>query len=149
MPASADRRLEALSGAARLPVGTKVGLALETLAMYARVRWLLRRHGLERTVGAVRTRPVARDPLRDGRSRAAGARLARAASRTLSPLPADTRCLVKSVVVTSLLARHGIASTLVIAVKRDGAFIAHAWVEQDGRPVLPAGDPALRRLLEL
>ena len=76
-------------------------------------------------------------------------RLAQAVGRTLSPLPGDTRCLMRSLVLSSLLSRRGLESTLVIGARTAPEFAAHAWVEMGGRPVLPDGGETYRRLLEL
>jgi hypothetical protein len=76
-------------------------------------------------------------------------RLGRAVSRTLSVLPTDSRCLVKSLVLTSLLTRRGASSSVVIGVRPGGEFEAHAWVEQAGAPLLPTGNGKFERLLEL
>lgn len=68
--------------------------------------------------------------------------LARAVQRTLKLAPLDDRCLMQSLVLTALLARRGIASTLHIAVKPGDEFKAHAWVEYFGSTLLPgAGEP--------
>ncbi len=47
-----------------------------------------------------------------------------------------------------MLDRRGIEQTVVIAVQPQ-PFSAHAWVEVEGQPVLPDGDPGYERLLEL
>jgi hypothetical protein len=66
----------------------------------------------------------------------------------IGPLPTDSRCLFSSLTVMCMLDRRGIEQTVVIAV-RPRPFSAHAWVEVDGKPVLPDGDPGYERLLEL
>jgi hypothetical protein len=76
-------------------------------------------------------------------------RLGRAAARTLALLPGDTRCLVRSLVLTRMLARRGIPVKLVIAARTDPDFLAHAWVEYAGEPVLSSGDGSFGRLVEL
>jgi hypothetical protein len=116
-------------------------LAGEIVASYVRVRWLLRRGGLPATVDALRggeNRAASRRPP-DRAAHVTGIFLGRAVARTLRLLPADSRCLMRSLVLTSLLARRGIASSLVIAVRPAGDFAAHAWVEYEGRPLLPTG----------
>jgi Transglutaminase-like superfamily len=85
----------------------------------------------------------ARDPLVEARH------LGSAVTRTLALLPGDTRCLVRSLVLTRLLARRGIPATLVIATRTTPSFAAHAWVEHAGRPVLPPGDRSFGRIVEL
>jgi hypothetical protein len=48
-----------------------------------------------------------------------------------------------------LLARRGIASRLVIGARTAPDFLAHAWVEHDGKPVLSMLDGSFGRLVEL
>lgn len=74
-------------------------------------------------------------------------RLGRAVLRTLRLLPTDSRCLIRSLVLTRLLARRSIPNTLVIGVRKTSEFEAHAWIEHDGQPILPAGE--YTRLTEL
>lgn len=113
----------------------KAALALEILATYARARWLLLRDDL----------PAALRQLRGatGADRATATydftavRLSHAVTRILSALPMDAKCLVRSLVLTAVLARRGIASTVVIGVRPGDDFAAHAWVETGGRAVLP------------
>jgi hypothetical protein len=69
--------------------------------------------------------------------------------RTLALVPGDTRCLARSLVLTQLLARRGIRSKLVIGTRTAPDFIAHAWVEHHGQPVLSPGDGSFGRLVEL
>jgi hypothetical protein len=82
-------------------------------------------------------------------AQAAGARLGKAVTRVLAPLPLDSGCLRLSLVLCTLLARRGIASSVVIGVKGGTAFGAHAWVEVDGQPVLPPVHDEFERLVEL
>ena len=58
-------------------------------------------------------------------------------TRTLRVLPTNSRCLVQSLVLSRLLATRGIPSTLVIGARSDSTFMAHAWVEHGGYPLLP------------
>jgi hypothetical protein len=66
--------------------------------------------------------------------------------------PVKATCLKQALVLSWLLGRRGIATTLRIGVARGGgSFEAHAWLEQDGQvllglpasegyePLLPAG----------
>jgi hypothetical protein len=64
-------------------------------------------------------------------------------------MPGDTRCLARSLVLTRLLAQRGIPAKLVIGVRAAPDFLAHAWVEYDGVPVLSPGDGSFSRLVEL
>lgn len=76
--------------------------------------------------------------------------LGHAVGRLVPRLPvADTRCLTRSLVLSRMLDRRGIPSTLVIGVRAGEDFGAHAWVEVAGHPVLPAGEYAQGRLTEL
>jgi len=128
----------------------RVGLIWEIAASYARVRWWLRRRTVEQVAHA----------LRRGR-RLAGAdgtlprellqlswRLGRLVERGLERLPGDTRCLTRSLVLVRMLAERGIHSTLVIGVKSEPEFAAHAWVEVQGRAMLEPSDYAQGRLAE-
>lgn len=64
-------------------------------------------------------------------------RLGRAVERVLAWTPRRSRCLVQSLVLTRMLARRGIESSLVIGVAAGESFAAHAWVEADGVALLP------------
>lgn len=126
----------------------KASLGLEIARAYSRARWLLWRSDLPTTLTALRAEsaPPVTDPVEAGRT---GLRLGRAVGRTLRHLPFDSRCLMRSLVLTSLLARRGIETSFVIAVKVDSEFVAHAWVERDGVPLLEPAEPAFARIVEL
>jgi hypothetical protein len=125
----------------------KAALAFEILLAYARARHLLWRQALPEALRKLRNVPVTKasppDPVRGGR------RLGIAVVRTLRLLPTDSRCLVRSLVLTRVLSRRGVASTLVIGVRRGDELQAHAWVEHKGIPLLDAGETSFRRLGEL
>lgn len=125
-------------------------LAWEILASYRDVRRLLRGTPIEVVVERLRGRQE-REPARatDRETLLEAQRLGRAVQLTLRLLPGDTRCLTRSLVLTRLLARRGIAAKLVIGACAKPSFSAHAWVEQAGHPVLPAGEHSLGRLVEL
>jgi Transglutaminase-like superfamily len=126
---------------------TKLALGLEILAAYARVRWLLWRCDLVTTLKRLRGEgPGSRAARHDDLG---GQRLGNAVGRTLRVLPTDSRCLMRSLVLSSLLARRQIDSSLVIGVRSDPSFAAHAWVEQDGEALLPDGEEHYLRLVEL
>lgn len=128
-----------------LPLPRKLALAGEIVVAYVRIRRLLRRRDLRRTLEAIRTgAPAGRPPTATTDERLAGA-----VQRTLERLPADSRCLMQSLVLTRLLARRGRASTLVIGVSPAGRFGAHAWVEREGVALLPAHLGDFGRLAEL
>lgn len=124
----------------------KALLALEILTAYARVRTALMRSDFQATLERIRSRE--QPAPRHGRAEfVSGLRLGRAVSRTLVLLPTDSRCLMRSLVLTELLVRRGIASSLVIGVRSAPDFEAHAWVECAGAPLLP--DKEYERLVEL
>lgn len=131
--------------ASRLSARSKLALAYEIVVAYGRARWLLRRHDLPHVLERLRTAP----PRTTGESAAPDEQLARAVRRTLRTLPADSRCLMQSLVLTRLLARRDRPATLVIGVSPAGSFTAHAWVERDGVPLLPTGEDEFGRLAEL
>jgi hypothetical protein len=134
----------------RLPAARKVQLAVEILGVYVRIRRLIKHSELPRILELVRVAPTVRRrlPLSEPDD---SARLGRVVGRTLRRLPADTRCLTRSLVLVALLARRGIAASLVIAVRPDNdlSLVAHAWVEMDGRPVLAPAGPDHGRLVTL
>jgi transglutaminase superfamily protein len=123
---------------ARLPRGRSLGLGErarligEVVTAYARAR-----------------RELRQVPIDGPEALEEAARLGRIVVRTLAFLPGDTRCLRRSLVLTQLLARRGISGRLVIGARTAPDFLAHAWVEHDGIPVLsPEGD-SFGRLVEL
>jgi hypothetical protein len=137
--------------APRRPMTTprRAALASEILLTYARVRWLLwRNEHLPTVLAELRGTQVRMSP-QDVPPRLAAVRLGRAVTRTLPLLPTDSRCLMRSLVLTSLLARRGVPSRVVIGVQAGTKFAAHAWVEHDGEPVLPASRDVYGRLLEV
>jgi hypothetical protein len=123
----------------RQSVPRKIRLATEILRVYCRARWaLLRSSGFNAAVAALRA-GGSEDRLA-GESASTflqAARLGWAVRRTLRLLPTDSRCLMQSLVLTQLLARRGIDSSLVIGVRAGDDFEAHAWVEYCGEPLLP------------
>jgi hypothetical protein len=132
----------------RLSTPRRLRLAGEIFAAYARARWSLRRGTLADAVAALRAGgPSAHEP--DGDQLLTGIRLGRSVGRALGALPADSRCLVRSLVLTRLLASRGIRSSLVIGVRSEPEFEAHAWVECAGVALLPPGDESYARLVEL
>jgi hypothetical protein len=139
---------------APLPRGRPVGLRerprliAEVVVAYLRAWRELRRAPIETAV--VRLRGGHEAGGRGGpEALEEAARLGRIVVRTLAFLPGDTRCLRRSLVLTQLLARRGISGRLVIGARTAPDFLAHAWVEHDGIPVLdPEGD-SFGRLVEL
>jgi hypothetical protein len=134
----------------RLTATEKARLGAEILSLYVRARWRLRRDDL----------PTALARLRDEDAEPAvpatafdepwvGRVLGTITTRMLGALPADGRCLVRSLVLTGLLSRRGIQTKLVLAVHPGERLAAHAWVEYDGIALIEPGRPPLERLAEL
>ncbi|HTU77813.1 MAG TPA: lasso peptide biosynthesis B2 protein [Solirubrobacteraceae bacterium] len=133
----------------RLSQAERTALALEILIAYARARRQLRRAPIAEVVGALRSLPARRVAAEGDEALLHARRLGRAVTRLLGLLPGDTRCLVRSLVLTRLLARRGIPAKLVIGARAAPEFLAHAWVEYAGDPVLDVGDGSFGRLVEL
>jgi hypothetical protein len=126
-------------------------LALEIVLAHVKVRRALRGNTPVDVVLATlrpdrelpRSKPLNAEVTREIRH------IAHAVTRTLALLPGDTRCLTQALVLSSLLANRAIATTLVIGAHSAPGFAAHAWVEHEGRPILPAGDGLFETLAEL
>jgi hypothetical protein len=123
-------------------------LAAEIVATYLQARRALRRAPITSVVAELRSEspPV---PSAGTGTLEEARRLGRAVARTLALMPGDTRCLARSLVLTRLLARRGIPAKLVIGTRPAPEFLAHAWVEYGGHPVLSAGDGTFGKLVEL
>jgi len=132
----------------RLTHGERARLAVEILASYLQAQRALRRAPIESVIARLRSRSPAAAPVAPG-SLEEARRLGRAVSRLLRYVPGDTRCLARSLVLTRLLARRGIEAKLVIGARTTPDFLAHAWVEHAGDPVLDPGDGSFGRLVEL
>ncbi len=142
-----------MAAAQRLTSAERTRLAVEILTSYLQARRELRRGPIASVMVALRSQAqfVSASPaiatteggLEEAR------RLGRAVTRLLALLPGDTRCLVRSLVLTRLLARRGIHAKLVIGARAAPEFLAHAWVEYRGKAVLPPGDGSFARLVEL
>ncbi len=113
------------------------------------MRWQLARKELPAAVDALRRLAV--DPPKEVSEQTyfEAGRLAWAVQRTLRVVPTDSRCLMQSLVLTRLLARRGISSSLVIGVRPAGEFEAHAWVEYCERALLPGDQGIYEPLTEL
>lgn len=111
-------------------------LAAEIVAAYARARWAMREGDLPRAVAKLRSAEARRAA---GIRRAGCFHLAGAVRRVLSLLPTDARCLTQSLVLLALLERRGVSASLMIGVRSEPEFGAHAWVELGGEALLPAG----------
>ncbi len=154
----------------------RASLILEILTSYVRARKVLRETSIEPAVATLRRRAQADtrhatdarhgkyfeaatetraqhtspdDEEPDPRTLAEAHRLGRAVRLTLTLLPGDKRCLARSLVLTQLLAKRRISARLVIGARPAPSFLAHAWVEHAGHPVLPIGDGSFGRLVEL
>jgi hypothetical protein len=134
----------------RYSLREKASLTLEIVATYARVTRRLRNTQLIPLVEDLRRRSPGRsaygDPLAE---KAAAIRIGRAIGRIVRFLPGDSRCLVRSLVLTEILARRGVASTLIVGVAPAPKFQAHAWVEIDGVALLPSLEHIHERIVEL
>jgi len=131
----------------RLSYPARARLAVEIFAAYAKSRRALRRAPIATVLAELRAQTPSvnreRDSLEQARS------LGWVVARVLAYVPGDTRCLVRSLVLTRLLASRGIEAKLVIGARTTPEFLAHAWVELNGTPVLDPGDGSYGRLVEL
>ena len=126
-------------------------LVCEIVAAYRQARRELRRAPIASVLEALRAEspPQRAAPAQATAQLDEARRLGWIVTRTLKLMPGDTRCLARSLVLTRLLARREIPSKLVIGARAAPEFLAHAWVECDGQPVLSPGDGSLGRLVEL
>jgi hypothetical protein len=148
----AERRLAtepSLPRARRLNPIERLRLAGEIAIAYLQARRELRRASIDAVVGSLRSHFTPRVQPSGAETLVQARRLGRAVARVLGVLPGDTRCLVRSLVLTRLLARRGIDTKLVIGTRSAPDFLAHAWIEYEGEPVLSAGDGSFARLVEL
>jgi hypothetical protein len=127
-----------------LPLRRKVALAYEIVRTYVRVRRAAKDRDIRAVIDEIRADAPSRE--QDRAALVNGLRLGRAVGRTLRFLPTDTRCLIRSLVLTEMLSRRGIQASVVIGVRSDDGFEAHAWVEHRGAPLLP--DEDFGRLVE-
>ena len=118
------------------PLAERIRLGAEILALYVRVRWLLRRAGLEETLRILRAPGVPQSGLSPVDEARLGLRLGGAVMRVVDRLPVDSRCLTHALVLVSLLHRRGVAAAVVIGVRPGEDFGAHAWVEHGGHALL-------------
>lgn len=132
----------------KLSFAARVRLAAEIVVAYLRAQRELRRAPIDRVVERLRSTESAPSAVDPGALQEA-LRLGRAVVRTLALLPGDTRCLRRSLVLLQLLARRGISARLVIAARADPDFLAHAWIEHEGVPVLVPASSSFGRLVEL
>lgn len=129
----------------RVAPPAKLRLRAEITWTTIRVRRLLRRNDLSAALDRCRNAAAASEP---APSRDDVVRVARAVRRTLGALPGDSRGVVASLVLIAVLARRGVASSLVVGRSRNG-YGAHAWVEVGGLPALPAAKDKFAHLVAL
>ena len=130
----------------------KLILVGEILSVYTVTRWRMPQGDIRQIAASTRNllhNKPQRQPPAGQDSWEVAAHLGQAVFRTLRVLPTDSRCLVQSLVLSRMLAARGIPSTLVIGAHSRPDFEAHAWVEHDGRPVLPPRGFQDSRLVEL
>jgi hypothetical protein len=125
----------------------RVRLVGEILAAYAPLAPLVRSNDLEAMVARARRDEPPSSALSEPDARRVAVRVGRITDRVLTAFPTDDRCLIRSLVVVRLLHRRGIPARLVVGVRDDAGFGAHAWVEHGGFPVLSAA--GFQRLVEL
>jgi transglutaminase-like putative cysteine protease len=132
----------------RITFTEKVRLATEIVRTYIRARWLLAWRDFPEALAEIRRSDnELREP--DGDMFLVAHRLGKIVGRTLGALPADAKCLVRSLVLAAMLAKRGIFAKVVIGVQTQPVFKAHAWVECGGYEVLPSGGDHYERLTEL
>lgn len=134
---------------ARHSPAQKAGLVVEVLTSYLLTQWWLRRRGLPAAVALARGEKQEQAGAAELGAHAYALRLGQVVGRVLVALPTDTRCLARSLVLLRLLARRGVRTSLLIGVASDPEFSAHAWVEHDSRPLLPAGGGRFQQLTQL
>jgi hypothetical protein len=129
----------------RLAPPAELRLRAEITWTTIRVRRLLRRNDLSAALDRCRNAAAASEP---APSRDEVVRVSRAVRRTLGALPGDSRGVIASLVLIAVLARRGVASSLVVGRPRNG-YGAHAWVEVGGLPALPAAKDKFAHLVAL
>lgn len=132
-----------------LSAAERLRVSLEVLALYVRVRGLLLRNETAPTVEVLR-RGLVEEPREADRARIVnGLQFGRAVVKVLRLIPADSSCLMRSLVLTGMLARREVYAKVIIGVQPGPDFEAHAWVEVDGHPLLATNEATFRRLVEL
>lgn len=132
----------------RYPRAAAAASVAEVLGTYVTARRAIRREpDIEILVRGFRD--ISDDVRPDPATVAQQRRLANIAGRVLRFLPGDTRCLTRTVVIARMLARRGRRATVVIGVRTEPAFGAHAWLEVGGEPLTVPIDPGGERLLEI
>lgn len=124
----------------------RISLTIEIVVTFVLVRLTMREPDIRRTL--VRLREGGDTPATESDIQVAVS-LAHAVDRVLALVPRRSRCLVQSLVLTKLLARRGISSSLVIAVAPGPQLEAHAWVESGHVPLLRPATPEQGQLVRL
>jgi hypothetical protein len=135
------------------PLFARVRLTVEVLRCFARVRrdyWKPARHDLRGAMALLRENEgrrahYAMPALSDQEA----IRLGYAVSRVVALMPGESRCLMRSMVLSCMLERRGVGSTVVIGVVPGADFTAHAWVEREGLALLPRQRAAAGRLVQI
>jgi hypothetical protein len=116
----------------RMPIRS---LTWRELALFQEALWMLLRADVVARAGY----PAVRRQMSIGVNRAFQAdselnipRIVTAVARACRYYPKSVACLQRSVALTSMLRKRGIAADLKIGV-RQSPFESHAWVEVDGR----------------
>lgn len=120
-----------------ITVAGKARLVAEVLRSYPASLRDLRTNDLTHMVASARAVRHGPPGIAPGLEGPLAIRLGRAVTLTLKLLPTDNRCLIQSLVLTRMLSRRSLASSVVIGVQTGEEFSAHAWVEYRGVPVLP------------
>lgn len=112
--------------------------AAEIVVAYLRVRRIMEREPIDAVVGRLKspTRPAI-EPSTPALAEAQ--RLAGAVNATISRLPFENRCLVRSLVLLRMLDRRGYRAEFVLSAYSDDEFGAHAWIEWEHVPLLEPG----------
>lgn len=126
---------------------TKLRIVLEILASYPGLLRVVRSNDLEAMVAQARSAATGHGRVRPEDAEGVALRLGIYVQRVLTPIPTDSRCLIKSLVLLQMLSRRSIDARVVIGARADDGFAAHAWVEHGARAILPAG--RFQRLIEL
>ena len=122
----------------QLRTSDRLRIAVEVLANYVPMWRAVRTNDLSHMASAARaaSRPLHTPPDEEAET---AARLGGIVQSVMRVLPTDKRCLITSLVTLRVLSNRSIDGRLVIGVQTGDSFTAHAWVEHDDRPILPAG----------
>jgi transglutaminase superfamily protein len=112
-----------------------LGSALVTVARIRMALWMLPWRSLARSV-TIR---------RDTTSQPPSPERLEWIVRVVSRVVPHATCLTQAVALQRLLARHGYSAVMQVgACNLDGRFVAHAWVEHEGRLLLSTRDDVAR-----